>query len=465
MTGLVLRNIEIDGRTTLDVRMIQGRIVEIGQRLETDNCQTFDGAGGALLPGLIDHHLHLFGLAAALASVDASPANTPDSLALTKAVKAAESRLSAGAWLRIVGYDDSVAGPMNRSLLDCLSPQRPAKLQYRTGGLWVLNTAALAQIKSDDDTPTGVERDHHGQITGRVFREDRWMRETFPAHPPSLDEVARRLNAYGVTAVTDASVTTDDATAQALIRAARAANLRQRLTLMSGGALAAPEDGAFCVGPVKVLLDDDRLGDPAEMATTVRLARTRGRKVAVHCVTASELAYALAAFGEAGALPGDRIEHGGVIDDNASEAIASLGLTVVTQPAFVLDRGDRYLRQVAVEDQPNLYRIAGLQQRGVRVAASSDAPYASLDPWDAMRAAVDRRTRKGQYLGKAEGVSARAALSLYLGSSADPGGPERRIAVGHAADLCLMKRPIEDVLDSLSSDLVANTFIGGVPVA
>lgn len=461
MTGLLLRDVEIDGLDGQDVRMVDGRIAAIGPRLDRLGCDEIDGRGGALLPGLIDHHLHLFGLAAALESVDASPSATPDAPAFARTLQSAEADLPPGRWLRVVGYDDSVAGPLDRAALDRLAPHRPIKLQYRTGGLWVLNSAALAQRRSDGPLPPGVEVGADGAPTGRVFREDRWLREAFPASPPSLAEVARRLTAYGIVGVTDASVTTDPATARVLVETARASGLRQRLTLMSGGPLEATGDAGFEVGPVKVLLDDDRLGDPADMAETIRKARRWERPVAVHCVTAGELAYALAAFEDAGARPGDRIEHGGVIDEAAAEAVAALGLTVVTQPAFVLDRGDRYLRQVAERDQPNLYRIAGLRRRGVRVAASSDAPYATLDPWRGMRAAVDRQTRAGEALGLDEAVAPAEALAMYLGASVDPGGTARRIEVGAPADLCLMQSPLADVLDALSSELVSLTLIGG----
>jgi hypothetical protein len=158
--------------------------------------------------------------------------------------------------------------------------------------------------------------------------------------------------------------------------------------------------------------------------------------VAAHCVTAAELAVMLAAFDVAGARAGDRIEHGGVIAPAAIGELKRLGLTVVTQPAFILERGDRYLAEVDPAEQNDLYRCASLLAAGVPVAGSSDAPYGSLDPWTALRAAVDRRTRSGAPIGPGERVSASAALGLYLGSFEDPGGPPRRITPGEAADLC-----------------------------
>jgi predicted amidohydrolase YtcJ len=233
------------------------------------------------------------------------------------------------------------------------------------------------------------------------------------------------------------------------------------LMVMSGGALASPSDGAFRVGPVKVLLDDDDLPDFDRVAATITRAHGWGRGVAVHCVTAGELAFALAAFGQADAGPGDRIEHGGVVHPDAAARIADLGLTVVTQPGFIAERGDRYLAEVDPADQPYLYPCASLIAAGVRVAGSSDAPYASPDPWAAMAAAVNRTTRGGLPLGLEERVAPRRALALFLGKFDDPGGPSRRVAEGAAADLCLLRSPLAEALAEPSADQVAATIVAG----
>jgi predicted amidohydrolase YtcJ len=273
--------------------------------------------------------------------------------------------------------------------------------------------------------------------------------------------VGAQLAAYGVTAVTDASVTTDATAAQRLAAAHRDGELPQRLTLMSGGPLEAPADGAFAVGPVKVMLDDHALIDLDDFVARIRQARAWGRHVAVHCVTAAELALTLAAFDAAGASAGDRIEHGGVIPAEAIERLRAMGLVVVTQPAFVRERGDRYLAEVDPRDQPDLYRCASLRAAGVPLAFSSDAPYASPDPWAAMAAAMSRRTCAGRELGADERVSAAAALSLYLGAPGSPGGPARRIEPGAEADLCLLRPPLAEALAAPSADLVRATFVAG----
>ena len=312
----------------------------------------------------------------------------------------AAAALPDGAWLRATGYHERIAGDLTLAALDALAPRHRLRIQHQTGAVWLLNSLALAQI-ARGEWPASVERDDGGEPTGRIWRGDDWLRERIGAEPPDLAPVGRRLANFGITALTDASVTTDADAAERLADAHRAGELPQRLRLMSGGALQAPGDGAFAVGPVKVLLDDHALPDFDDFVGRIAAARAWGRRVAVHCVTAAELAVALAAFETAGAQPGDRIEHGGVIPHAAIAQLRALGLTVVTQPGFVLERGDRYAAEVDPAEQPDLYRCASLIDAGVPVASSSDAPYATPDPrmgiaaasaaYDARRAAAGRR--------------------------------------------------------------------------
>ena len=58
--SVLVHDVEVDGRAGLDVRLADGRITAIGPRLApAPGDDVLDGHGGALLPGLHDHHLHL----------------------------------------------------------------------------------------------------------------------------------------------------------------------------------------------------------------------------------------------------------------------------------------------------------------------------------------------------------------------------------------------------------------------
>lgn len=450
--SLVIRNVELEGRPGLHVRIEAGRIAAIGMEVAPGAAE-LDGRGGALIPGLVDHHIHLLALAARAASLDLS--DVRDAGDFAGRIAAACAARPAGSWVRALGWHEALSGDVDRAVLDRLAPHHPLRVQHQTGALWVLNSAALDALGAGHDPP-GLDR-----AAGRLWRGDAWLRERLPNDPPPLAPIGARLAACGITAVTDASVTTDATAADLLAEAHRAGDLPQRLRLMSGGPLEAPGDGAFAVGPVKILLDDHALPGLDEMVAGIAGARAQHRAVAVHCVTAAELALTLAAFHTAGAAPGDRIEHGGVVPADAIAQLRELGLVVVTQPAFVSERGDRYLAEVETADLPDLYRCASLLNAGVPVAGSSDAPYASPDPWAGIAAAVRRRTAAGASLGLGEAVGPDAALGLYLDDPAAPGRRRRRIEPGVPADLCLLDAPLAEVLAAPSAERVAATLVAG----
>ena len=211
-------------------------------------------------------------------------------------------------------------------------------------------------------------------------------------------------------------------------------------------------DGA---GPRKIVLGDE--SDFDELRRQVAESHERGRPVAIHAVTLATLALSLAALRDLGALDGDRIEHAALCSDDAAEQIAELGLTAVTQPTIFARHGAAFLRETSPRDHGLLWRYASLLRAGVRVAASSDAPYGDPDPARTIAAAVNRPI---------EGVDAHTVLDSLLCAPERPGRTSATVELGAPADLCLLSLPLEDAL----ADAVAGapwpvraTFVSGVP--
>jgi predicted amidohydrolase YtcJ len=417
VTGLLIRT-AVD-----DLRVRDGVIVERGQALRRDDEPVLDVPRAQPLPGLHDHHLHLHAMAAALASVDCGPPQTADDLAA--ALRAAARRGP----VRGVGYYESVAGPLDRDVLDGFVPDVPVRVQHRSGAAWFLNSAALAELHPTDDV--AVEKDGTGRPTGRLLRGDHLLRAR-SATLPDLTAVGRLLASHGITDVTDATPQLSPDALASLRQAHAEGPLPQRLLLL-GAPLAGRGDD---VGPWKVLLDEAYGLDLSGLVDVVQSAAAAGRAVAFHAVTAAEAVIATAALREGNPLPGSRIEHGSVLPRGLDTELQALGVTVVTQPTFVTDRGDDYLRDVDPVDRPDLYRCRSLLSAGVAVAAGSDAPYGDVDPWRAVDAAVTRRTRSGVVLGDDERVDATTALALLLGDPLAPGRP-RSLEIGAVADVCL----------------------------
>jgi predicted amidohydrolase YtcJ len=231
---------------------------------------------------------------------------------------------------------------------------------------------------------------------------------------------------------------------------------------MLAGALALAEAAPDCwlLGPAKLHLHEAALPDFDQAVAFARAAHRQERAVAVHCVSEVELVFALAVLDQAGAQPGDRIEHVSLAAPGLLDEMARLGLHACVQPRFVYERGDHYLADVEPRQHPDLYRLQTLSARGIPLAGGSDAPYCSADPWAGMAAAVSRRTAGGATIGAGEALDPEAALALYL---ADPTDftRQRAIAVGAAADLCLLDRPWHAARTQLSSAQVAATLIDG----
>ncbi|MGH9135578.1 MAG: amidohydrolase family protein [Acidimicrobiales bacterium] len=461
--GVLITGAEVEGRT-VDVAIADGRISAVGRDLKVRSSQHHDAAGGALLPGLHDHHVHLLATAAAMASVDLAAVGPGDLDGLATALRRAATGRAAGTWLRVVGYHESIAGEVTRDLLDRFVPGHPLRMQHQTGAMWMLNSRAIAELgPAIDETRDGIERDGTGRPTGRLFRLDSWLRGHLPQSAPDLTGLDHALARLGITGVSDMTPYEDVADVGALGFATATGDMRARVVVSGGPGLSAtrfPEP--LVTGPMKIIVDDHAPPDLDVVANWISVAHHHGRAVAIHAVTRAAAAFALAAWRHGGSRRGDRLEHGAVIPPEIARQLAHREICVVTQPALIRDRGQSYLDDVDPDGQPHLWPCASLLTTGVEMGAGSDSPYGPLDAWAAIETASSRRTATGRSLGAAEAVTARRALGLYLGDPTAPGGPERTVSVGAPADLCLLDRPLADALRGPVRNHVVQTWVRGV---
>lgn len=452
---MLLARAELRTNVVRDLRIDHGEIVEIAPRLcPLADEDVLDVGGCAVIPGLHDHHVHLRAAAAASGSLDL--ASVRDANTLRLALRRAATELPQGAWLRAIGYHESIAGVLDRAALDELIPtDRPVRVQHRSGALWMLNSVAMDEMRLDCSEARGVNRS-----AGHLWRRDDLVRKVSTLDPEQLTRLGRSAAAVGVTGFTDATPGGGRTHPLDLARELRDAGAKQNLLLMGPVGATSPDTERASLGPVKILLDDDRLPLLAELTDTIRAAHDDHRPVAIHCVTRVQLVLATTALGEVGAHRSDRIEHGSVIPTELIGVLARLGVTVVTQPHFVAERGDDYQRDVDPGDLGSMYRIRSLLDAGIPVAAGTDAPFGSADPWPSIRAAVERRTPTGMPLGLDEAVDPEAAIGLYLGRPEAP-GVARTVEVGRTADLCVLGTPWRAVIAGPPEGQVRYTFITG----
>ena len=144
-------------------------------------------------------------------------------------------------WIRAVGYHEAVAGPLDRTVLDGVSPATPVRVQHRSGILWTLNSSGLARVGLPDHPD------------GRLPSADPNWSNALQRREIGLAEVSRRLASYGVTGVTEATpdLGVDDVVKFA--EAHRHGELLQSVTFLAPG---------------KRILHDDAL-DLAELTTWI----------------------------------------------------------------------------------------------------------------------------------------------------------------------------------------------------
>ncbi|AZZ79855.1 amidohydrolase [Gordonia alkanivorans] len=461
MNGNLFRGVSLP-EGIRDVAVDDGMITTVGVDLTGDATTGFDvidADGGALIPGLHDHHIHLHALAAASASVQCGPPQVTSAGDLGAALDRAPDT---SGWVRGIGYVETVAGLLDSAALDQLHARRPVRIQHRSGAVWFLNTAAAVGVGLRTADHPGVERDDSGAPTGRVWRADDWLRERMGhARPPDLKHVGSELARYGITGVTDATPNLSDESLIALVSSHTNGAVPQRLHLLGVPLDATPDlPPTVTVGPFKIVLADSDLPDFPTLCDQIHTAHSWGRGVAAHCVTREALLLLLAALDEVGSHPDDRIEHGAIIAADTVEELHHRQIPIVTQPGFITARGDDYLDRLDTSDVADLYRCASLVERDAPVAMSSDAPYGPVDPWTVIAAAATRLAPDGRTIGADERVSRGTALGRYLTPLSTPGAAPRTVRPGEPADLVLLDDTLESALRT-GADSVRCTMIRG----
>jgi predicted amidohydrolase YtcJ len=423
-------NADIDGRIC-GCRIEGGRITALGPAVVPSSCAAvFDAQGGGLIPGLVDHHIHLYALAAARTSLDIA-----GHAGLSEVVPP-----TGDGWVRATGADTA----WTLRDLDRAFPDRPVRVQHRSGAMWMLNSVAIQRL--------GAELSAAERASGRLWRADSRLRHMLArvGESSTLDfaSIGSDLARFGVTQVTDATPDLDEV---ALARLREA--LPQRI-----GSLSAHVASRL---PVKVIVPDHELPPFDDLVDRFKLARRVGRSVAVHAVSAVAVALAISALEEVGPVPGDRIEHAAVCSDAAADRIAELGVTVVTQPGLWRRREREFVADTPEAERPFLWRHGSLRRRGVRVAVATDAPYGDADPWHAIHAAATRSAIPG---GEDERVAPGITMASLLAHPASPAGPSQVLRVGEIADMAVLRAPLADVCRALERSPeppVLATFVSG----
>ena len=199
-----------------------GDILAVGEQAAVEqafpDARRIDLEGRTVLPGLIDSHGHLYGLAQTLTQADLVGAESKEEVIAR--LRAFEASLPEGAWLLGHGWDQNDwPEPVfpGRADLDEEFPDRPVWLERIDGHAAWANTRAMAAADRDlsgDWQPEGgmIHRGDDGQATG-IFIDSAMglVQQAVPPVPPelmdsALDLALRSLVSLGLTGVHDPGV-------------------------------------------------------------------------------------------------------------------------------------------------------------------------------------------------------------------------------------------------------------------
>jgi predicted amidohydrolase YtcJ len=207
-------------REALAIR--DGRITALGttaeiRKLTGPKSQVIDLHGHAVIPGLIDSHIHAIRAALSF-STEVNWIGTSSLAEAVARIHEASETMKPGAWLIVAGgWNERQFKEKRRPTqaeLFAAAPNNPVYVQLGYG--WVMMTPAALQalkISSDADLPAGgkLDRDATGNLTGGITGGNNAIVALFDKLPkPSFEEQVegtkkffRELNRLGITGVVD----------------------------------------------------------------------------------------------------------------------------------------------------------------------------------------------------------------------------------------------------------------------
>ena len=453
---MLIRDVRFPGADDRrDLRVRDGRIVEIGAGLVADADGVHDAPGAVAIPGLWDQHVHVGQVAQGYSRLDTAGADSVG--AVLDLVRGAlhDHPADAGALVgfghRLVDFETAPTV----GALDAVAGSRPVVLIGGDAHHAWMSSAALR----------GLGLPPRDGIVG----EDEWFAAL--AHLDDLPGVAEGLEA-GV------RLLQADALARGLVGlvdmewaanwdlwARRDARLRVRTATYSSTLEDVPGPtgtrvdarGLVTMGPLKVIVDgalgsrsalcrhpygahgDDACGvlsvEPAELDRLLSRARQLELDAAVHAIGDAAVGIALGAIDRSGVH--GRLEHAQMLTDEDVARMGRMGTTASVQPAHLLDDRD------PTEDiwgpwAAQAFRFRDLVDAGAPLAFGSDGPVAPVDPWLAMAAAVHRSADDRPGWHPEQQLQPREALAASTDAVAG-------LAVGGVADLVLLDGADADV--------------------
>ena len=495
-----------EGETAESVLVDKGRIVGTGSLSELEAEADFktDLNGQTMLPALTDAHIHLIMLGKKLKS-----------LALHHIDDITEMKHLIGefrtdqTWNLILGYDENNLADqyrMDRFELDRLTdkPTLVTRVCHHAG---FVNTMALEFLGIDQSVkdPEGgyFERDGDGELTGWVYDtafdliRDRTVDDDVRSLSGDLGTAIDHMYSYGI-----AGAHTEDMSNygpyempfKAYLETIGPDKKKFRVNLLRNekvypqmvqdvpdylenwiekDAMKIFMDGAF--GGRTALLRAPYAGTEdyglqihsgEALLAMVKRARENNDAIAVHMIGDKACELVLDAIEEYPVPEGkhDRLIHCSLLDAGLIQRMTALNVICDIQPTFLTSDMPWVMEYLGEERAQYLYAFKTMQDNGLTLGGSSDAPIEDVNPLLGIHTLVTRKGSHGVY-NEAERISRFEAFKMYtvnpaeIACKTDRAG---RISAGYYADFAVFDRDVMQIdADELLNARVTRTVIDG----
>jgi predicted amidohydrolase YtcJ len=467
-----------------------GRITAVGtsadiRKLADSTTRIIDLGGRAVIPGLIDSHLHAIRAALSFST----EVNWIGAGSLEEAlgrIRAAARTMNPGSWLIVAGGWNVQQFEENRrptqAELTAVAPNNPVYVQlgYGWSMLTPLGHKALG-LSSEADLPGGgrFERDDSGALTGAVIGPqsaivslfDRLPRPTFAEQVDGTKAFFRELNRLAMTGVGDPggnNLTSVDY--QALFKVWRDKSMTVRVTYTLNGQTPGKEfeelrdlTGLLPMGfgddmlrfngigeRITVAMNNNNAPSEADKAAYYRIvkwAAERGMSLTMHWGNDSSVDHLLSIFERVNSeIPIAplrwSIAH---LNDASVESLRrmkALGVGWTMQDAMYFG-GEQFMKQAGADAARRTPPVETARKMGVVVGAGTDAHrVASYNPFTALQWLLDGKTVGGVVMRGPDEIPSRLdALRFYtLGSAWFSFDEDARgsLEAGKLADLAVL---------------------------
>lgn len=495
----------------------EGKIAFVGALQDINppvSIQRIDLAGQTLLPGFNDAHVHIWKLGLLLTKqVDVRLDNPKTIPQLANALKVHAAQQPEG-WILGRGYDEAsmVEGlHPSRGDLDAVSRERPLALTRICGHIMALNSCALEYAGIDANTPDPpggvIERDARGIPTG-VLKESAMalVNRVIPAYTTNdmADAIAachQHQLSLGITSATDPLATPYHIDIYRQMEADSRITVRTNLLAvrrLDGDTETLPLPDKYVsdtlrVDSVKFFADGGLSGATAALAVNYKVtgdngvlryetddlqhlmweAHIAGYRIGTHAIGDRALDQVISCYEELyrrqPSAIRHRVEHMGLPNTDHIRRTAAMNAIAVPQTVFLPALGRNFRRYLPDAYLLRCYPVRSIQEAGITIALSSDAPVVPDDnPLLGIKAAVDRSDHEGNPIAPNESVTVAQALRGYtMGGAVASGDADNRgsIEVGKHADFVMLDRdPLQTPTDELTSIQVRQTILGGQTV-